>query len=126
MSAAPTYVAYGPLPGISFEPDVVLIVANPQQAMLMGESSNDTKLMGAPTCQAIPYAYNNHQIAMSLGCVTNRIRTGIKPTEMVVTIPKEQLGEFVGKLEKRVAANNDVAEAVSAMLNSNFPSMVVA
>ncbi len=124
MAEAPHYVAYGPLPRISFEPDVVLVVANPEQAMLMGESTSNAKLLGAPTCQAIPLAYNQHQVGVSLGCVTNRIRTGMKPSEMVVTIPKEELSAFAEKLAKRVRANNEVSEAVSAMLRANFAPLV--
>ena len=124
MSKAPKYVAYGPLPNITFEPDVVLIVCNPQQAMIMGESVSDAKLMGAPTCQAIPFAYNEHRVGMSLGCVTNRIRTGIKPTEMVVTIPRDHLLAFMEKLRIRVRANNEVAEAVTAMLKNNFVPLI--
>ena len=124
MSKPPRYVAYGPMPNIAFEPDVVLVVCNPQQAMMMGESVSDAKLMGAPTCQAIPFAYNEHRVGMSLGCVTNRIRTGIKPTEMVVTIPRDHLPAFVEKLRMRVRANNEVGEAVSAMLKSSSAPMV--
>ena len=124
MEDAPSYVAYGPLSKIAFEPDVVLVVCNPDQAMIMGESTTTAKLMGAPTCQAIPFAYNQQQIGMSLGCITNRIRTGIKPSELVVTIPKGELLGFSEKLRIRAAANNTVAKAVTDMLRANFAPMV--
>jgi uncharacterized protein (DUF169 family) len=119
MSKAPNYVAYGPLDRIDFEPDVVLMVCNPQQAMLVGEASKSTRLMGAPTCAAIPMAYNDHQIGVSLGCITNRIRTGIKPSELVVSIPKSELRDFTESLRKRVEANGEVAQAVTAMLKGS-------
>lgn len=118
MKEAPRYVAYGPLSHIAFEPDVVLVVGNPAQVMLMGESVADPKMMGAPTCQAIPFAINEQRVGVSLGCVTNRIRTGIKPTEMVVTVPRAKLPTVMEKLRMRVKANNQVAEAVTAMLKS--------
>ena len=124
MSKAWKYVAYGPLPKISFEPDVVLVVCNPEQAMIIGESTSSTKLMGAPTCQAIPFAYNEHRVGLSLGCVTNRIRTGIKPTEMVVTIPREKLSAFTEKLAMRAKANKEVGEVVTAMLKGNFVTLI--
>jgi len=116
MSEAPNFVAYGPLHKIGFEPDVVLMVCNPQQAMLVGEAAGNARLMGAPTCAAIPMAYNDHQVGISLGCVTNRIRTGIKPSEMVVTVPREELAGFTEKLRRRAKANEEVAQAVTAML----------
>jgi len=119
MAKAPNYVAYGPLSRIAFEPDVVLVVANPEQGMIMGESTSSAKLMGAPTCQAIPFAYNQHQVGVSLGCVTNRIRTGIKPSELVVTIPRSELTQFAAKLRKRAKANKEVATAVTEMLRSS-------
>jgi uncharacterized protein (DUF169 family) len=123
MKADPRFVSYGPLDKIAFEPDVVLVVAEPNQAMLMGESSGSMNLMGAPTCQAIPFAYNDHKVAFSLGCVTNRIRTGIKPTQMVVTIPREELMGFTTNLRARVKANNEVAAAVGDMLRAGFPEI---
>jgi uncharacterized protein (DUF169 family) len=61
-------------------------------------------------------SYNDHQIGISLGCVTNRIRTGIKPTEMVVTVPREELPGFTQRLRQRAKSNDEVAVAVTAML----------
>ena len=124
MATAPNYVAYGPLFRIAFEPDVVLVVCTPEQGMIMGESTTSAKLMGAPTCQAIPFAYNQNQIGMSLGCITNRIRTGIKPTELVVTIPRGELPGFAAKLRTRATANNEVAKAVTEMLRNSFAPMI--
>jgi uncharacterized protein (DUF169 family) len=125
MAEAPNYVAYGPLSKIAFEPDVVLVVCNPEQGMIMGESTTSAKLMGAPTCQAIPFAYNQQQIGISLGCVTNRIRTGIKPSDLVVTIPGGELQGFSTKLRARAKANKEVSKAVTEMLRSNFAPTVI-
>jgi len=55
---------------------------------------------------------------VSLGCITNRIRTGIKPSEMVVTVPREELAGFTEKLRRRAKANDEVAHAVAAMLKA--------
>ncbi len=119
MTKPPNFVAYGPLSRIEFEPDVVIMVCNAQQAMLAGEAAGKSaRLMGAPTCAAIPMSYNDHGIGISLGCVTNRIRTGMKATEMVVSVPRSELGSFTESLRKRVKANDEVAQAVSAMLRA--------
>jgi uncharacterized protein (DUF169 family) len=116
MTKPTKYVAYAPLKSTSFEPDVVLLVANAEQAMLVSEASGPTKTLGKPTCSAIPYAYNEHNVAISFGCITNRVRTGLKPSELVVTIPKSELDTFTAKLRQAVHANNAVERAVTAML----------
>jgi len=63
-------------------------------------------------------AYNEGRVGVSLGCITNRIRTGIKPSEMVVTVPREELAGFTEKLRRRAKANDEVAHAVTAMLKA--------
>jgi len=116
MTKPSKYVAYAPLRSTSFEPDVALLVANAEQTMLVSEAAGPTKTMGKPTCSAIPYAYNEHGVAISLGCITNRVRTGLKPSELVVTIPKSELDTFIVKLRQTVHANSAVQQAVTAML----------
>ena len=119
MNTASNYVVYAPLKSAKLVPDVVLFVCNAEQAMLVSEAANSTtRTMGKPTCAAIPYAFNDNGVAISLGCVTNRVRTGLKPGELVVTVPGSLLGSFVAKLNHVVQANNDVAQAVTAMLHS--------
>jgi uncharacterized protein (DUF169 family) len=118
MTRPSKYVAYAPLKSTGFEPDVILLVANVEQTMLISEAAGSTKTMGKPTCSAIPYAYNEHGIAISFGCITNRVRTGLKPSELVVTIPKSELDNFVTKLRQVFRANSAVQQAVTAMLRS--------
>jgi len=119
MDKPPKYVAYGPLQETQFEPDIVLIVCTPQQAMLIAEAVKSPKLMGAPACGAIPLACKDGNVGVNLGCITSRIRTGIKPSELIVTIPKKEFQSFLENLRARVDANNKVAQAVTAMLNSS-------
>jgi uncharacterized protein (DUF169 family) len=117
MNRASKYVVYSPLKSAKLVPDVVLFVCNAEQAMLVSEASfPNTKTMGKPTCAAIPFAYNNNGVAISLGCVTNRVRTGLKPGELIVTVPRSSLGSFVAKLREVARANDLVAQAVTAML----------
>jgi uncharacterized protein (DUF169 family) len=119
MNKPSKYVSYAPLKSTSFEPDVVLFVANAEQAMLVSEAARTIKTMGKPTCSAIPYAYNEHGIAISLGCITNRVRTGLKPSELIVTVPKSELDKFVTNLRQVVGVNRKVEQAVSAMLRNH-------
>jgi uncharacterized protein (DUF169 family) len=120
MENAPKYVAYGPLRSASFEPDIVLLVCDAQQTMLVSEAAaGHSRTMGKPTCSAIPYAYNQNEVAISFGCVTNRVRTGLKSTELIVTVPVGLLDSFIGKLRQTVEANDRVSQAVAAMLKSS-------
>lgn len=112
------FVAYAPLKSTSFEPDVILMICNAEQSMLVTEAAPSYKTMGKPTCAAIPYAYGGEDVAISFGCVTNRVRTGLKPNELVVTIPVTQLDEFVAKLKRTVKSNSSVQQAVAAMLTN--------
>lgn len=112
------YVVYAPLESTSREPDVVLVVCNAKQAMLISEAAGPTRTMGKPTCAAIPYAYNENGVAISLGCITNRVRTGLKAGELVATIPGKQLDSFAAKLRQTTQSNRDVEQAVAAMLQS--------
>ena len=118
MNKASKYVVYAPLKLSRLEPDVVLIVCNAEQAMLVSEAMGSTRTMGKPTCAAIPYAYNENGIAISLGCITNRVRTGLKPGELIVTVPRSQLDSFATKLRQTVESNNAILQAVTAMLKS--------
>jgi uncharacterized protein (DUF169 family) len=106
------------LSSANFTPDVAILICNPEQAMLIAETSGSYKTMGLPTCSSIPLAMNSDEVAISFGCVTNRARTGIKPTELVVTIPKNKLEGFVSKLRSRVEANDKVKQAVIMMLQT--------
>ena len=116
MESAPKFVSYAPLKSTTFEPDVVLLVCNAEQTMLVTEATPFYKTMGKPTCAAIPFTYNKEEVAISFGCVTNRVRTGLKPNELVVTIPVDNLDTFVSKLRQMVKSNRVVQQAVTAML----------
>ncbi|MGI0091175.1 MAG: DUF169 domain-containing protein [Nitrososphaerales archaeon] len=118
MNKASKYVVYAPLRSASLEPDVVLMICNTEQTMLVSEAAGSARTMGKPTCSSIPYAYNEDAIAISLGCITNRVRTGLKPGELVITVPRRQLDSFVAKLRQTVQSNNSVAQVVAAMLKS--------
>ena len=116
MKKASKYVVYAPLRSASLEPQVVLIVCNAEQAMLISEASGTTKTLGKPTCSAIPYALDKDEVAISLGCITSRVRTGLKPGELIVTVPRRRLDAFVARLGRTARSNDAVSRAVAAML----------
>ncbi|MCI0639063.1 MAG: DUF169 domain-containing protein [Gemmataceae bacterium] len=102
---------YAPLADATFDPDVVLVRGNAKQMMLLSEAaqaagvSGDDGLMGRPTCAAVPQALRTQSAVASLGCIGNRIYTGLADDELYFAIPGKHLGAIVEKLASIVSAN---------------------
>jgi len=104
-------VSYGPLRSVDFEPDVVLIFCNPEQAMFIA-SASPYKVLGKPTCTGIPVALLEKVTVISLGCTASRLRAGYKPDELVVFMPGSILPSIAEILKRVVEADEKVAIAV--------------
>jgi uncharacterized protein (DUF169 family) len=107
-------VAYGPLSHDHFEPDVVLIFCNADQAMLIKDAAGHCKLMGKPACSAIPTSYTENSVVISLGCTASRLRAGYGPEELIITIPAGKFPEVVEKLKSVFEADLKVAQFVES------------
>jgi uncharacterized protein (DUF169 family) len=112
LDRAPAAVAYAVADATAFAPDVVLLTANPAQAMLIYEAalrakagSAETKLIGRPSCGVLPLTMSSHQAGVSLGCAGNRLNTGLLDDELYVTIPGAKWEEFKARLSEIVEAN---------------------
>ncbi|MDQ3831193.1 MAG: DUF169 domain-containing protein, partial [Candidatus Tectomicrobia bacterium] len=70
--------------------------------------SGDGELMGRPTCAMIPAAIQSGRATTSLGCIGNRVYTGLGDDEFYATIPGPQLGTFIDKLATIVTANREL------------------
>jgi uncharacterized protein (DUF169 family) len=112
LAKSPGVVAYGPLDGAGFEPDVVLIAAKPAQAMLIyeaalkaGAGSALTNALGRPACAILPLTTANGQTSISLGCKGNRTFTGLADEEMYVAIPGDKWEALSAKLAEAREAN---------------------
>ena len=112
--AAPLRAAlYGPFPGAPFEPDVVLVRGNARQVMLLGEAARaagaeSSEAMLRPTCAALPAAIGAGRAALSLGCIGNRVYTGLADGELYFAIPGAKLDDILKKLITIVAANREL------------------
>ncbi len=106
-------VTYGPLAETTLEPDVVLLRINGKQAMTLADAIPGMSFNGKPQCHIIAIAKEQQQVAMSVGCMLSRVRTGMSITEMTAAIPAMRLGEVVERLENAVAANKQVASYAS-------------
>jgi uncharacterized protein (DUF169 family) len=115
LAKAPAAIAYAPLGDSPFAPDVVLISCKPSAAMLLNEAanragvSNGAPVLGRPTCMALPAALQ-HGAILSLGCIGNRVYTGLGEDEMYVVFRGRDLANIVVALGAIISANAALRE----------------
>jgi uncharacterized protein (DUF169 family) len=126
---APFGVAlYAPLPEAPFDADVVLVRGNAKQMMLIAEAagaarlSGGSALMGRPTCAMIPAAMQSGYVTTSLGCIGNRVYTGLGDDEFYAAIPGSKLAVLVGKLATIVTANRELESFHRMRMSGNPPA----
>jgi uncharacterized protein (DUF169 family) len=105
----PKCVVYGPLAETRIDPDVVFLRINGKTAMIMHDAMPDLRFEGKPQCHIIPIAKEAGQVALSVGCMLSRVRTGMANTEMTCAIPGRKLTEVVEKLKATCGADKAVA-----------------
>lgn len=105
----PQCVSYGPLAETRVDPDVVLLRLNSKQAMVLHDALPELRFEGKPQCHIIPIAKEQAQVALSVGCMLSRVRTGMPNTEMTCAIPAARLSEVVDRLKSTCAADKAVA-----------------
>lgn len=113
-TAAFGVAVYAPLTAAPVAPDVVLLRGNPKQMMLVAEAAQAAGIgheMAAklrPTCAIVPEAAEAGQTTLSIGCIGNRIYTGLGDDELYCAIPGSQVPAIVGKLETIITANREL------------------
>jgi uncharacterized protein (DUF169 family) len=106
---ASKYVVYGPLRDVPVEPSVVLLRLNGKQQMLLHDAWPSLRFEGKPQCHIIPIAKESGEIAMSVGCMLSRVRTGMSNNEVTCAIPGSRVSELVERLRAARVADNAVA-----------------
>jgi uncharacterized protein (DUF169 family) len=117
LDTAPAVIIYAPLAQTPVTPDAVLVAGTPARLMLLHEAATRANvgttqlstLLGRPTCMAIPAALASG-LTSSLGCVGNRIYTGITDEEFYTVIRATDLESVMGQLETITSANAALAE----------------
>jgi uncharacterized protein (DUF169 family) len=104
------YVTYGPLKDTKVEPDVVFARLNPKQLMILHDALPELRFEGKPQCHIVAIAKEQGEIAVSVGCMLSRVRTGMPNGELTCAIPADKLGDVVAKLETTCSADAAVAE----------------
>lgn len=107
------YVTYGPLEDAGWEPDVVFLRLNAKQAMTFADAFPDLRFEGKPQCHIIAIAKEQGQIAISVGCMLSRVRTGMPNTEMTCAVPGGRLAEVVQQIKTTAAIDGTVANYAS-------------
>ncbi len=109
----PNFVTYGPLGDVDIEPDVILLRINALQAMILHDAVPKVRFEGKPQCHIIPIAKEQNEVAISVGCMLSRVRTGMRETEMTCAIPARRLAEVVDLLRTAKRSDSEVAAYAS-------------
>ena len=114
LSTLETYATlYAPLEKTPFDPQIVLIVANPWVMLKLAQSvlfrvggRINAQFAGIQSVcsDACAQTYLNGQVNFSLGCDGSRKFSGIEDGEMVIGIPAELIPEIVESLKVVAAA----------------------
>jgi uncharacterized protein (DUF169 family) len=116
---------YAPLTDSAEIPDVVLVRGNARQMMLLSEGAlaagagPHAGLMGRPTCAAVPEVSRSQTSVVSLGCIGNRVYTGMADDELYFVLPGKAVGAVTEKLAAIVKANRALEDYHRARLATN-------
>jgi uncharacterized protein (DUF169 family) len=108
-----TYVTYGPLQDADQNPDVVFLRINAKQAMTISDAFPNMRFEGKPQCHIIAIAKEQQEVAVSVGCMLSRVRTGMPNTEMTCAIPGSRLAEVVQQIKTTTVIDGTVANYAS-------------
>lgn len=118
LATTPAVTIYAPLSMAPVEPDTVIVAGKPGRLMLLHEAAtralsdratHASPLLGRPTCMAIPAALSSG-VASSLGCIGNRVYTGIADEEFYSVIAGKDLTSVLAQLDTITSANAALAE----------------
>ena len=113
VKARPNFISYGPLAETGVDPDVVFLRINARQAMVLSDAVPGLQFEGKPQCHIVPMAKEQSLVAVSVGCMLSRVRTGMSNHEMTCAIPASRLREVVDLLRSTSAADTAVAAYAS-------------
>ena len=120
LAVPPRLIVYAPLGETPIDPDAVLVTGEPGRLMLLHEAATRSgigvqPLFGRPTCMAVP-ASATHPVVSSMGCVGNRVYTGLPDSELYTAVSGKQLRAVAEQLATIAAANATLAQYYAARL----------
>jgi uncharacterized protein (DUF169 family) len=105
----PASIVYGPVRDMPVEPSVILLRLNGKQQMLLHDAWRGLRFEGKPQCHIIPIAKESGELAVSVGCMLSRVRTGMSNNEVTCAIPASRMSLLIERLRAARAADNAVA-----------------
>jgi uncharacterized protein (DUF169 family) len=108
------FAAYAPLVQARFVPDAVIFRGNARQIMLISEAArrahalDDSAVMGRPACAMLPPAIGSSSAVTSVGCIGNRVYTGLDDSEMYLTVPGGVVDRVLAELDAIIDANTEL------------------
>jgi uncharacterized protein (DUF169 family) len=122
LPKTPAAIVYSPLGDSPVDPDVVLFACKPSAAMLLNEAAGRAGVasgmpaLGRPTCMALP-ATIAHGSVMSLGCIGNRVYTGLGEDEMYLVLRGNDLPKVTDALGVITGANSALQQYATGRRN---------
>jgi uncharacterized protein (DUF169 family) len=116
---------YAPLDMAPFEPDLILVRGTPRQIMVLSEAARaagafeQSATMGRPACTMLPHAQATGSGLTSLGCIGNRVYTGLDDHELYFTMPGEKLSAVTDKVDSVINANGALEQYHSEKLTGS-------
>lgn len=115
LEERPQRIVYAPLAAAPLPPDVVLLFAQPGQALILAEAcqaadQGAVPTIGRPACGLIPMVRNSGRAAMSLGCCGARTYVDLLgPGIAVWALPGPRLEEYADRIESQRQAHTKLA-----------------
>jgi uncharacterized protein (DUF169 family) len=105
----PGAIVYGPLGETPVDPSVVLLRLNGRQQMMLHDAWPGMRLEGKPQCHIVAIARERDEVALSVGCMLSRVRTGMSSNEVTCAIPGRRLPQLIEHLHAARSADMAVA-----------------
>ncbi len=111
----PAAIVFAPLAEAAVPPSVVIFALKSAASMLLNEAAiragagSSLPILGRPSCMALPAALA-HGTATSLGCIGNRVYTGLGMDDMYVVVPGAKLEAVSDALGVIATANTTLEE----------------
>src|SRR5437660_12830747 len=88
---------------------LTMLMSKRKQQMLLHDAWPCVRFEGKPQCHIIPIAKEGDEIAVSVGCMLSRVRTGMSNNEVTCAIPAARMSALVERLHSARAADSSVA-----------------
>jgi uncharacterized protein (DUF169 family) len=115
LSKEPAAIVFAALADAPMPPSVVIFALKSSASMLLNEAAiraganSSLPLLGRPSCMALPAALA-HGTVSTLGCIGNRVYTGLGADEMYVVVPGAKLEAVSNALGIIATANTTLEE----------------